>query len=213
MEIVRKSKRGIYLRMHPKFGTLIFSPYSGLFLAVARQFSEDVEKYCNNESCNLPEKIKNHLNIGNEEYECAPFKVEKWLPSKEFFSDIDELPNDQPIVLNWLFSNKCNCDCAYCYAGDVIDKEFEEADVKIIAKKLLGMNPLAIVLSGGEPLLEETKLKDILNTIGNKTGILLDTNGLIFPRNIISLLKKYNVVVRVSLDSLSKIQFQKVCLR
>ena len=90
MEIVRKSKRGIYLRMHPKFGTLIFSPYSGLFLAVARQFSEDVEKYCNNESCNLPEKIKNHLNIGNEEYECAPFKVEKWLPSKEFFSDIDE---------------------------------------------------------------------------------------------------------------------------
>ena len=65
------------------------------------------------------------------------------------------------------------------------------------------MNPLAIVLSGGEPLLEEMKLKDILNTIGNKTGILLDTNGLIYPQNIIPLLKKYNVVVRVSLDSLS----------
>ena len=203
MEIVRKSKRGIYLRMHPKFGTLIFSPYSGLFLAVARQFSEDVEKYCNNESCNLPEKIINHLNIGNEEYKCVPFKVEKWLPSKDFFSDIDELPNDQPIVLNWLVSNKCNCNCTYCYAGDVIDKEFEDVDVKKTAAELLKMNPLAIVLSGGEPLLEEMKLKDILNTIGNKTGILLDTNGLIYPQNIIPLLKKYNVVVRVSLDSLS----------
>ena len=35
MEIVRKTKKGIYLRRHPKFGTLIFSPFSGLFLAVA----------------------------------------------------------------------------------------------------------------------------------------------------------------------------------
>lgn len=214
MEIVRKTKKGIYLRRHPKFGTLIFSPLSGLFLAVADNFSEDVERYCNNKTHDLPEKIINHLNIGNEKYKCASFDVENWLPSKEHFSDIDELPDEQPIVLNWLISNKCNCNCTYCYAGDVIDKEFAEVDVIKVAKELLDMNPLAIVLSGGEPLLEKSKLKDVLNTIGNRTGIMLDTNGLIYQQDIVPLLKKYNVVVRISLDSLlnsvnSKIRPQK----
>ena len=214
MEIVIKTKKGIYLRRHPKFGTLVFSPFSGLFLAVADNLSDDVEKYCNNKAHNLPEKIINHLNIGDEKCIYDSFDVENWLPSKDHFSDIDELPDGQPIVLNWLISNKCNCDCTYCYAGDVIDKEFAEVDVIEIAKELLDMNPLAIVLSGGEPLLEKSKLKDILNTIGNKTGIMLDTNGLIYQQDLIPLLKKYNVVVRVSLDSLlnsanSKIRPQK----
>lgn len=203
MEEVRKTKKGIYLRTHPKFGTLIFSPYSGLFLAVARPFSEDVEKYCNDEVCSLPEIIIDHLNIGNDKYKSTIFEVVKWLPSKESFSNIDELPNEQPIVVNWLISNRCNCNCTYCYAGDVIGKEFRAADVTNIAKEILEMNPLAIVLSGGEPLLEESKLKNILHTIGDKTGVLLDTNGLIYPQSIISLLKKYNVVVRISLDSFS----------
>ena len=54
----------------------------------------------------------------------------------------------------------------------------------------------------------------MLNTIGNRTGIMLDTNGLIYKQDIVPLLKKYNVVVRISLDSLlncdnSKIRPQK----
>ena len=83
MEIVRKTKKGIYLRRHPKFGTLIFSPFSGLFLAVADNFSEDVERYCNNKTHDLPEKIINHLNIGNEKYK----RISYYLSRRNKYAD------------------------------------------------------------------------------------------------------------------------------
>lgn len=64
------------------------------------------------------------------------------------------------------------------------------------------MNPLAVVLSGGEPLMEKQKIIDVLEIMGGKTGIIIDTNGLLFHKELIPLFIKYNIVIRVSLDSL-----------
>lgn len=202
MEIVKKTKSGIYVRQHPKFGTLVFSPFSGLFYAVAEDYSDEMGLFCAGKKSNLPEIIIQHLNIGINSPNNTKFDIEHWLPSKQSFSDFEELPDKQPIVLNWLISNKCNCNCAYCYAGDVIDKEFEDIDIKTIADKLLSMNPLAVVLSGGEPMIEKSKIKDALAVLGGKTGVIIDTNGLIYDKELTSLFKKNNVVIRVSLDSL-----------
>lgn len=202
MEVVKKTKKGIYIRRNQDFGTLAFSPFSGLFFAVAKEFSDEIEAFCNSKRNDLPQVIADHINIGIDMNKTVSFDVDHWLPSKEYFSDIDELPDKQPIVLNWLISNRCNCNCSYCYAGDVIDKEFENIDIKSVAQNLLNMNPLAVVLSGGEPLMEKQKIIDVLEIMGGKTGIILDTNGLLFHKELIPLFTKYNIVIRVSLDSL-----------
>lgn len=202
MEVVKKTKKGIYIRRNQDFGTLAFSPFSGLFFAVAKEFSDEIEAFCNSKRNDLPQVIADHINIGIDMNKTVSFDVDHWLPSKEYFSDIDELPDKQPIVLNWLISNRCNCNCSYCYAGDVIDKEFENIEIKSVAQNLLNMNPLAVVLSGGEPLMEKQKIIDVLEIMGGKTGIILDTNGLLFHKELIPLFTKYNIVIRVSLDSL-----------
>lgn len=202
MEVVKKTKKGIYIRRNQDFGTLAFSPFSGLFFAIAKEFSDEIEAFCNSKRNDLPQVIADHINIGIDMNKTVSFDVDHWLPSKEYFSDIDELPDKQPIVLNWLISNRCNCNCSYCYAGDVIDKEFENIEIKSVAQNLLNMNPLAVVLSGGEPLMEKQKIIDVLEIMGGKTGIILDTNGLLFHKELIPLFTKYNIVIRVSLDSL-----------
>ena len=202
MEVVKKTKIGIYIRKNQDFGTLVFSPFSGLFFAVAKEFSDEIEAFCNLKQNNLPRIIVDHLNIGIGGNKMAPFNVEHWLPSKEYFSDVYELPDRSPIVLNWLISNRCNCSCSYCYAGDIIDKKFENVNVCDVAQNLLSMNPLAVVLSGGEPLLEKQKIIDVLGVMGGKTGIMIDTNGLLFHKELVPLLKKHNIVIRVSLDAL-----------
>ncbi|MBD9108857.1 UvrD-helicase domain-containing protein, partial [Bacteroides nordii] len=184
------------------FGTLVFSPFSGLFFAVAKEFSDEIDAFCNSKQNNIPQIIADHLNIGIGKNKTTSFNIDHWLPSKEYFSDIDELPDRQPIVLNWLISSRCNCNCSYCYAGDIIDKKFENIDIRRAAQDLLNMNPLAVVLSGGEPLMEKQKIIDVLEIMGGKTGIIIDTNGLLFHKELIPLFIKYNIVIRVSLDSL-----------
>ncbi|MBL7967321.1 MAG: radical SAM protein [Prolixibacteraceae bacterium] len=201
MEKVIKTKKGLFIRVHKGFGAIIFSPFSGLFFAVKENFIDDVINYCNGKNATLPNEIIDHLNIGCISEVEKHFEIKHYLPSSEGFLESNELP-ENPIVINWLISNKCNCNCSYCYAGDVIDKPFEFSDIKDTAIQILSHNPLAIVISGGEPLLEKQKLLDALEILGDKVGIIVDTNGLIWDNDLIRQFKKYKVVIRVSLDSL-----------
>lgn len=105
--------------------------------------------------------------------------------------------SNKPPVINWLISNKCCFKCNYCYAGDINDKPIEMADAKAVAQNILSLNPLAVVFSGGEPLREKQRIIDALNILGNKVGIIVDTNGYHYDEELSKLFKKYNVV-RVS---------------
>lgn len=201
MEEIITTELGVFLRIHPMFGTLVFSPYSGLFFAVKQGLEQDLIAFCNNLPNNLPKEIIDHLLIGYETNNTQNFAIRHYLPSNIEFSDSNELP-EMPIVINWLITNKCNCNCSYCYADDVIVKYFQDVDLNEVIVKILKLNPLAVVISGGEPLLERSKLVTILQAIGNKTGIILDTNGLFLDSDIIQLLREYKVVVRISLDTL-----------
>ncbi|MDU1892355.1 MAG: radical SAM protein [Dysgonomonas sp.] len=201
MEKIIATKKGIYIKKLENFGGIIFSPYSGLFFAIAEDYINEVIAYCNNEKVSLPVEIINHIDIGIEQKKKKTFDIKHWLPQKESFSYAKGYPAT-PIVINWLMSYRCNFHCQYCYAGDVIDKEFETIAVKDIAKKILDLNPLSIVISGGEPLMEIDKIKDVLSEIGGKVGIMLDTNGYLYDAKLTKLLKKHNIVVRISLDTL-----------
>ena len=198
MEKVIKTKKGLFIRQSDGFGLIVFSPYSGLFFAIANQYAIDVINYCNEKEFNLPENIVENLSIGTFNHE-EKFDVNHWLPQKE---DFEGGLIEKPIVINWLISNRCNFNCSYCYAGDVIDKDFKYSSAKEIATKILQINPLAVVFSGGEPLLEKNKIIEALEILGDKVGIIVDTNGYIYDNELMKLLKKYNAVVRISLDSL-----------
>ncbi|MDR1973542.1 MAG: radical SAM protein [Bacteroidales bacterium] len=199
---VIKTKKGIFIKTDKKFGAIVFSPYSGLFFAISREYVTDTISYCENKKNKLPDKIAKNLNIGIVKDKNFEIKSH-WLPENNAFSYIDDstLPNS-PIVINWLISNNCCFSCNYCYAGDVIDKPTEMADATEIAQKIMETNPLAVVFSGGEPLREKQKIIEGLNVLGNKVGIIIDTNGYHYDNDLAKLFQKYNAIVRVSLDSL-----------
>jgi len=201
MQKVIKTKKGLYIREHKGFGLLIFSPFSGLFLAISIPDVEEAIKFCNGEKNSLSSIIANNLSVGMPGKNVNVHKIEHWLPAQSSFSFENGLP-DKPLIINWLISNRCNFTCQYCYAGDVIDKPFDSIKTKLLAKNILSYNPLAVVLSGGEPLMFKNELLEAIEILGGKTGIIIDTNGYIYDSELVKSFKKFNVVVRVSLDSL-----------
>lgn len=204
MEKVIKTNKGIFIRYHKGFGAIAFSPFSGLFFAINENHVVDTLDYCENGEGHIHKEIKDHLEIGRGNCKGKEsFIVKHYLPSNEPFSRKNVLPHS-PIVINWLISSKCNCKCVYCYANDIIDKEVDVASISETAKRILEFNPLAVVISGGEPFLEKEKLHEAIEVLGNKVGIIVDTNGLVWDDKIVELFVKHNVVVRVSLDSLNE---------
>ena len=206
---VIKTKKGLFLRKENDFGALVFSPYSGLFFAIAKDYVEDTLLFCNEQKTTLmlPDEIIRSLNIGLD-LTAKNFEIQThWLPNRASFPD--GFP-DNSFVINWLISNKCLFKCNYCYASDVINRKFEMVDVKKTAESILELQPLAIVLCGGEPLIEKEKMIDALNILGGKVGIIVDTNGYNYDEELTDLFVKYKVVVRVSLDTLQNDLTQKI---
>jgi MoaA/NifB/PqqE/SkfB family radical SAM enzyme len=72
--------------------------------------------------------------------------------------------------------------------------------IKKIAASILQLKPLAVVITGGEPLASRY-FEDILEMVSGKAGVIVDTSGYGFQKRHIPLLKKHNVNLRISLDS------------
>lgn len=107
-----------------------------------------------------------------------------------------------PVVLNVDLTMRCNMNCMHCVTKDFVRKE----DL-VLSKKLIdwiNSSPfLVMVVTGGEPFLKEyeSQLETLLMETQNK-GLIVDTNGTIFPNNsMISALQKRKVLVRISWDS------------
>lgn len=122
--------------------------------------------------------------------------------------DISEEPYvSKPIVLNVDLTFKCNMDCVHCVARDTakILGGVENSDLKITDELIGKINVsdfIAVVITGGEPLLKdyEDKLISLINGLKNK-GLIIDTNGSIFPsERLLKLFQRKNVLIRVSWD-------------
>jgi len=198
MAQVIKSKNGLFIKEIDGFGALVYSPYSGLFFSIAENYAGETIRFLNNETVQINEEIALNLNI-NITNNIRSFEVNHWLPEKSEFV-LDEGFPEEPIVINWLISDQCNCQCKYCYATDVMEMDHDREETTSVAKGILSYKPLAVVLSGGEPMLSQ-ELGKALEVLGDKTGTIIDTNGLIFRKELIPLLNKYNTYIRVSLDS------------
>lgn len=177
MAVVYRTKGGLYIRKHEGFGVLVYAPQTGLFYAVGDN-QADID--------DIVSRNKTHLH---------------WLPSRPAFANSTNYYIKQPIVINWLLSSQCNCKCVYCYATDVQDESLTKEQIENNAKKILAQHPLAVVLSGGEPFLHPDLIINAIQCLGGNTGLIIDTNGTISIPELLPLLAKNNVVVRVSLDS------------
>lgn len=112
-----------------------------------------------------------------------------------------------PISFCWLIENNCNLDCIYCFS-DHKKMNVENNDYIETAKNILSLDPLTIVLTGGEPTLN-TNLKDILEFINGNALTIIDSNGTtdVWSKLIPSL---RNSIIRISIDSLRENTIRKV---
>ncbi|AEH06877.1 radical SAM protein [Methanothermococcus okinawensis] len=119
-------------------------------------------------------------------------------------------------------TNRCNLNCIYCYANnyninrnikDNIHKNKKNKDMAFkTAKKAIDYileidDNLKIQFTGGEPLLNFKLIEDTVNYCnksysGKNISFAIQTNGTLTDENIIKKLKKLNVAIGISLDTI-----------
>lgn len=112
-----------------------------------------------------------------------------------------------PISVCWMIENKCNLDCIYCFAEHK-NLNCDFSNYKNTIKNILKFHPITIILTGGEPTLNN-KLIDILKEINMQAVTIIDSNGTYMSfSKLIPYLN--NSVVRFSIDSLDANVIEKV---
>lgn len=198
-----RTQSGLFVRDDPKFGLLVYSPYSGLTHVVHPDESVAVQQWLNGEA--------DYPNM--EGYEAClgagwliPIAEGRYtsphlLPNKDTWTNLPT-PH-KPIVINWLLTGRCPLKCMYCYAEDLMRCENMEPDVRRIeqiAERILKLNPLTVVLTGGDPLVSP-HLAHAIHLLSPKVGVVVDTSAYTFSVDNLELFRDNNVAVRISLDS------------
>lgn len=120
--------------------------------------------------------------------------------------DLEEIPTvSRPLVVNVFSSHKCSLNCKYCYAKDLMiyRQHSEENSLEKIRSNLDKLNPMVVVLTGGDPLSNIDFTVKLIDSMSNQYPIVLDTSGIGSFGKIANLLFDNKVHVRISLDSLS----------
>jgi uncharacterized protein len=117
----------------------------------------------------------------------------------------------------WLhITNQCNLRCTYCYVWKTNNKMSEAIAQKSIKKiiegaKEHGFKKITVKFSGGECLLELSKVLDLVHLgrkLAKQAKIEIDfavlTNGVLLTEEVSKKLKEENIRAAVSLDGLEK---------
>lgn len=204
MEIdVKKTTSGLYIRNDDKIGLLVYSPYTGLTYAVHQSDSENAYKWLNKKKQKgLSEIYETSLGAGWSTSITNFASIgQRLLPSPDLWTTLPA--TDYPILINWFLTGKCPLDCVYCYAEDLMRHRVDEpneADIIKRAEEIIRLKPLVVVLTGGDPL-SSPYLETALELLSGKVGLVVDTSAYGFSEKRLQLFKKYNVNVRISLDS------------
>jgi MoaA/NifB/PqqE/SkfB family radical SAM enzyme len=200
---VSKTKSGIFVRRDTSIGLLAHSPFTGLTYAVHPSDEERVLKWLKGSGVESPsDSYKYSLGVGwaiskEEARHIGPHL----LPTPSSF-DILQAP-DSPILINWFLTGRCPLACTYCYAEDLMRNEELEPNSSTIeksAESILRLNPLVVVLTGGDPLFSPY-LAQAIKLLYGKVGIVIDTSAYTFTHKHLELFKKYDITVRISFDS------------
>lgn len=200
--IVKKTRSGLMVRFDEGIGMLVYSPFSSLIFGVHPDYIQHTIEWLNMKRKNPPTETFEKM-IGPGwfiPHQEAQYEMPYLLPSKDYWQFLNP---EWPIVINWLLTGRCPLACKYCDAEDLMRdniKEPEEVDIKKIAENILSYNPIAIVLTGGEPLFSPY-LDKVIKILHGRTGIIVDTNAYGFTSRHLQTFRKYHVAVRISIDS------------
>jgi sulfatase maturation enzyme AslB (radical SAM superfamily) len=189
--------------MDEGFGLLAHSPYTGLTYAIDPSDADGVSQWLNNNSSEPPaDHYKYSLGAGwAVPLEKSRQHVPQLLPDRGAWPT---LPTPrQPILINWLITGRCPLACKYCYAEDLMRDEALEpksVDIERIVESILSLNPLVVVVTGGDPLFSG-HLAEAIHLLSGRVGIVVDTSGYTFTPKHLELFKQHHVSVRISLDS------------
>lgn len=107
-------------------------------------------------------------------------------------------------------TNKCNANCIYCFTNSntEIHNELEDEELISLFNKIYeeGINKISI--SGGEPFIRN--ICKIVNNSNKNIKFSVTTNGTILSEDIIDTIKKRNIKLTISLDTLVKKKFDNV---
>ncbi|MEN6521155.1 MAG: radical SAM protein [Armatimonadota bacterium] len=198
-----RTQSGLFVRNDAEFGLLVYSPYSGLIHVVHPTESAAVKRWLDGKAdCPNLERYERCLGAGwmiplTEGRYSSPHL----LPNKDAWTNLPT-PH-KPIVINWLLTGRCPLKCMYCYAEDLMRCEDVEPDdhrVEEIAHRILDLDPLVVVLTGGDPLVSP-HLAHAIRLLSPRVGVVVDTSAYTFSARSLELFKENNVVLRISLDS------------
>lgn len=199
---VKQTRSGLIVRFDKGIGMLVYSPFSSLIFAVHPDYTQHTLEWIEIKRQDPPTETFAKM-IGPGWFiplREAQYEMPNLLPSKDHWQFLDP---ERPIVINWLLTGRCPLACKYCDAEDLMRdsvKEPEEVDIENIAESILSYNPIAIVLTGGDPLFSPY-LDKVIEILHGRVGIMIDTNAYCFNSSHLQLFKKYQVGVRISIDS------------
>ena len=194
-----QTKSKIFVRDDGEAGLQVFSPYTGLFYNVPAEDRTAVLEWLDGHRATVSQRYLDSVGL-----------LWKTTFAKVAEQSLIHVPTSASVsisrllVINWLITGKCTHKCSYCYAQDMRDLDScitTEADVDRMVSTVLSYSPLAVVISGGEPLLHPF-FRSIIEKLHGKTGIIVDTNGILLTEELVQFLKEKNAVVRISVDSL-----------
>lgn len=185
-----------------KGGLFIFNNLTGLIYFVSKESSESVIQWLKEPSKHcVSEEFEESLGAGwYRDIRKSNLNNSQVLPDLDKWNS--QYP-DYPLAINWFLTGSCPLDCSYCYAEDLMRKNVNNprlTEVIRIVENILDLNPLVVVITGGDPLMSPY-LKDAVKSLHDKVGLILDTSGHQLKPDMAKFLRDYNVSIRISLDS------------
>lgn len=199
---VTRTRSGLYARYDKDVGLFVFSPFTGLFFGVHDNDVPMVLDWLQGKSNYIPDRYGRVLGTGWFCDESVGGQSDQLLPDLASWGAMT-FPS-RPLLVNWLITGQCTHDCVYCYAKDEMHEHSIEPgmdDLRAVADQIIALQPLAVVLSGGEPLLSP-HLFEIIDYISDRVGVFVDSNGYLLEQRHIDYFKSRGVVLRLSIDSL-----------
>ena len=119
--------------------------------------------------------------------------------------EIRFVSNDSPKGLEWLVTGKCNADCIYCIYQKY-KKEIDELNTQEASKLIQSISEIGtinVTISGGEPFLRRDLFELINEMRMRNIFVTIITNGSRLNMRVARFLKKNDVKIKLSLDSMN----------
>ena len=163
----------------------------------------------------INEICKYKWNIGDVLNKCETHEDRRYLldnliylAENSIIRDINDFSEykDIDIKLDWDITNKCNLRCKHCcVCADIEHQDLDKEAIFEIVDKIVLLNPVAITISGGEPLIRKD-FKDIISRLRlNYHGdICLMTNATLVDDELANFISNNFSSVSVSIDGVDE---------